>query len=70
MDNKIDDVCESMKDRRLDILCVNETKRKGVYTPDMSKPLEELEGLRADVRDILVKCHRNERIVILGDCNA
>ncbi|GBP35238.1 hypothetical protein EVAR_19458_1 [Eumeta japonica] len=24
----MDDVCELMKDRRLDILCVNETKRK------------------------------------------
>ncbi|GBP44391.1 hypothetical protein EVAR_81305_1 [Eumeta japonica] len=29
MDDKIYDVCELMKDRRLDILCVNETKRKG-----------------------------------------
>ncbi|GBP22502.1 hypothetical protein EVAR_78680_1 [Eumeta japonica] len=29
MDDKIDDICELMKDRRLDILCVNETKRKG-----------------------------------------
>ncbi|GBP13880.1 hypothetical protein EVAR_10453_1 [Eumeta japonica] len=31
MDNKIDDVYELMKDKRLDILCVNETKRKGDY---------------------------------------
>ncbi|GBP65817.1 hypothetical protein EVAR_52946_1 [Eumeta japonica] len=29
MDDKIDDVCELMKDRRLGILRVNETKRKG-----------------------------------------
>ncbi|GBP45181.1 hypothetical protein EVAR_25886_1 [Eumeta japonica] len=28
-DDKIDDVCELMKDRRLDIICMNETKRKG-----------------------------------------
>ncbi|GBP43631.1 hypothetical protein EVAR_32197_1 [Eumeta japonica] len=29
MDDKIDDVCEQMKDRRPDILCVNKTKEKG-----------------------------------------
>ncbi|GBP43919.1 hypothetical protein EVAR_41776_1 [Eumeta japonica] len=29
IDDKIDDVCELMKDRRSYILCVNETKRKG-----------------------------------------
>ncbi|GBP51117.1 hypothetical protein EVAR_31842_1 [Eumeta japonica] len=29
MDDKIDDVCGLMKDKRLDILFVNETKRKG-----------------------------------------
>ncbi|GBP18544.1 hypothetical protein EVAR_13005_1 [Eumeta japonica] len=28
MDDKIDDACELMKDRRLDILYENETKRK------------------------------------------
>ncbi|GBP26019.1 hypothetical protein EVAR_20033_1 [Eumeta japonica] len=31
MDNKIHVVCERMKDRRLDILCANETKRKGIF---------------------------------------
>ncbi|GBP12170.1 hypothetical protein EVAR_6354_1 [Eumeta japonica] len=30
MDDKIDDVCELMKDRRLDILCGNDTKRKEI----------------------------------------
>ncbi|GBP87514.1 hypothetical protein EVAR_86551_1 [Eumeta japonica] len=69
MDDKIDDVCELMIDRRLDILCVDKTKLKGVYGPDISKPLEETEEFWADVRDILVKCDRNERIVILGDFN-
>ncbi|GBP34283.1 hypothetical protein EVAR_13422_1 [Eumeta japonica] len=63
MDDKIEDVFELMKDRRLDILCVNETKRKGVYTPDMTKPLAEWEEFRADIRDILVKCDKNERIL-------
>ncbi|GBP11773.1 Negative elongation factor D [Eumeta japonica] len=29
MNNKIDDVCKLMRDRRLVILCVNETKKKG-----------------------------------------
>ncbi|GBP05970.1 hypothetical protein EVAR_3237_1 [Eumeta japonica] len=29
MNDKIDDVCELMKNRRLDILCVNKTNRKG-----------------------------------------
>ncbi|GBP81090.1 hypothetical protein EVAR_63394_1 [Eumeta japonica] len=29
MDDKIDDICELMKGRQLNILCVNETKRKG-----------------------------------------
>ncbi|GBP45220.1 hypothetical protein EVAR_25926_1 [Eumeta japonica] len=29
MDDKIDDVCELMKDRQLDILWMNEFKRKG-----------------------------------------
>ncbi|GBP05606.1 hypothetical protein EVAR_3077_1 [Eumeta japonica] len=29
MDDKIDNVCKLMKNRRLYILCVNETKRKG-----------------------------------------
>ncbi|GBP22082.1 hypothetical protein EVAR_94121_1 [Eumeta japonica] len=29
MDGIIDDICELIKDRRLDILCVNETKKKG-----------------------------------------
>ncbi|GBP91682.1 hypothetical protein EVAR_100262_1 [Eumeta japonica] len=64
MDDKIDDVCELMKDRRLDILCVNETKRK-----DISKPFEKGEELWIDVKDIIVKCDINERIVILGDFN-
>ncbi|GBP34389.1 hypothetical protein EVAR_7442_1 [Eumeta japonica] len=41
----------------------------GVYSPDMSKPLEEREEFWADVRDILVKCDRYERIVILGYFN-
>ncbi|GBP15384.1 hypothetical protein EVAR_80558_1 [Eumeta japonica] len=62
--DKIDDVCELMKDRRLDILCINETKRK-----DMSTLLENPEEFWADVRDILMKCNRKERIVILGDFN-
>ncbi|GBP22311.1 hypothetical protein EVAR_22597_1 [Eumeta japonica] len=52
MDDKIDDVCVLMKDRRLDILCVNEINRKGVYAPDMSKPLEEQEEFRADITDV------------------
>ncbi|GBP79783.1 hypothetical protein EVAR_99305_1 [Eumeta japonica] len=33
------------------------------------KPLEEREEFWADVRDILVKCVRNKRIVILGAFN-
>ncbi|GBP77760.1 hypothetical protein EVAR_98453_1 [Eumeta japonica] len=33
----------------------------------MSKPLEEREKFWVDVRDILVKCDRNERTVILGE---
>ncbi|GBP89866.1 hypothetical protein EVAR_65755_1, partial [Eumeta japonica] len=100
LDDKIDDDCELRKDRRIDIISVNETNRKGklVMTssnahpsvliglalmrakeasfyqkdylnvhiaPDMSKPLEEQEKFWADVRDILVKCNRNEKIVIL-----
>ncbi|GBP77357.1 hypothetical protein EVAR_40010_1 [Eumeta japonica] len=28
MDNKIDDICELIKDRRLEIICMNESKRK------------------------------------------
>ncbi|GBP61784.1 hypothetical protein EVAR_96029_1 [Eumeta japonica] len=78
MDDKIDDVSELMKDRPLDILCVIEAKGKGsggtiksgslgIYAPNMSKPIEEREEFWADVRDILVKCGRNERIVIFGD---
>ncbi|GBP59917.1 Retrovirus-related Pol polyprotein from transposon TNT 1-94 [Eumeta japonica] len=35
----------------------------------LSKPLEERDEFRADVRDIFVKCDRNEKIVILGDFN-
>ncbi|GBP09580.1 hypothetical protein EVAR_76575_1 [Eumeta japonica] len=35
----------------------------------MSKPLEERKKFWADVRDILMKCNRNERIVIQGDFN-
>ncbi|GBP18165.1 hypothetical protein EVAR_12948_1 [Eumeta japonica] len=124
MDDKIDDVCELMKERRLNILCVNGTKRKGnggaikhrsrrrcrgvnfiiserlsecingyesvnlrllslqvktelmlifilgVYTPDMFKPFEEREEFWVDVRDILRKCDRNERIVMLADFSA
>ncbi|GBP44592.1 hypothetical protein EVAR_75049_1 [Eumeta japonica] len=69
MDDKIDNVYQLMKDRRLDILCVNETKWKGVYAPDMSKPFEEREEFWADVRDILVKCDRSENIKILRDFN-
>ncbi|GBP40274.1 hypothetical protein EVAR_83964_1 [Eumeta japonica] len=95
IDDKIDDVCELMEYRRLDILRVNETKRKassgaikrgsfdtywsgvdqnkggcrGVYAPDMSKPLEKREEFWANVRDILIKCSRNERIVKLDDFN-
>ncbi|GBP31007.1 hypothetical protein EVAR_81906_1 [Eumeta japonica] len=68
MDDKIDDICELIKDTLLDILCMNDTRRKSVYAPDLSKP-KEREGFWADVRDILVKCDRNERIVILGDFN-
>ncbi|GBP77761.1 hypothetical protein EVAR_98454_1 [Eumeta japonica] len=30
IDDKIDDVCELMKDMRLNILCVNDTKRKTI----------------------------------------
>ncbi|GBP41345.1 hypothetical protein EVAR_25184_1 [Eumeta japonica] len=33
MDDKIDDTCKLMKDRQLDILCVNNTKRKGSVGP-------------------------------------
>ncbi|GBP22684.1 hypothetical protein EVAR_13965_1 [Eumeta japonica] len=98
---------------RLDILCVNETKRKGsggaiergcfdtwsgadqsqrgcrgvgfilskrlsecvngfilgVYASDMSKPLGKREAFWVDVMDILMKCDRNEKIVMLGDFN-
>ncbi|GBP84420.1 hypothetical protein EVAR_47807_1 [Eumeta japonica] len=32
-----------------------------------SKPLEEWEKFWTDVRDILLKCYRNERIIILRD---
>ncbi|GBP38652.1 hypothetical protein EVAR_27839_1 [Eumeta japonica] len=35
----------------------------------MSKPLVDQEEFRADVRDILVKCDRNEKIIMLGDFN-
>ncbi|GBP73497.1 hypothetical protein EVAR_57392_1 [Eumeta japonica] len=130
MDDKINDVCELIKDRRLDILCMNETKSKssggaikpgsrfigllltrvnedvralasshqkkkrecvngyecenprllliqvkirvtrifvlGIYVPDIPKLLEEREEVWADVREILVKCERNDRIVMLG----
>ncbi|GBP82341.1 hypothetical protein EVAR_90976_1 [Eumeta japonica] len=111
MDDKIDDVCQLMKDMRLDILCVNEIKRNGsgratkrgffcIYwsgvdqhqrgcrgvgftllerlfkfvsgyecTPDTSKLLEERKEFWTDVRDILMKCDRNERIVILDNFN-
>ncbi|GBP61773.1 hypothetical protein EVAR_96017_1 [Eumeta japonica] len=65
MDDKIDDIYKLMKDRRLDILCVNETLRKGVYAPDMSKQLEGWEEFWTEVRDILAKCDRNERIIML-----
>ncbi|GBP70799.1 hypothetical protein EVAR_52926_1 [Eumeta japonica] len=134
MNYKIDDVCELMKDWRLDIVGVNESKRRGsggtikcgsfdtywsdvdqsqrgcrgigfilskrlfecvnryeyvclrllrlrvksglaqifilgVYAPDMPKSLEKWEKFWADVRDILMKCNKNEKIVILGDFN-
>ncbi|GBP52348.1 hypothetical protein EVAR_37734_1, partial [Eumeta japonica] len=36
----------------------------------MSKPLDEREKFWADVRDILVKCDRNERMVIVGGFNS
>ncbi|GBP82700.1 hypothetical protein EVAR_64588_1 [Eumeta japonica] len=41
----------------------------GVYAPDMSKSLEERKEFWAVVRDILVNCDRNKRIVILNDFN-
>ncbi|GBP30071.1 hypothetical protein EVAR_14589_1 [Eumeta japonica] len=66
MDDKIDDIGELMKDIRLDIICVTETKRKGMYTPNMFKSFEERERFLADVRDILVNCDRNESINILA----
>ncbi|GBP55219.1 hypothetical protein EVAR_36802_1 [Eumeta japonica] len=64
MDDKIDDLCELIKYKRLNIRCVNETKRK-----DTSKLLEVREEFWAEMREILVKCDKNERIVILGNCN-
>ncbi|GBP26689.1 hypothetical protein EVAR_23460_1 [Eumeta japonica] len=67
MDDKIDDIYELMKDRRLEIICVNETKRKGVYTPDIFKPVEKREKFWADARNMIVKCDRNERIVYITD---
>ncbi|GBP61656.1 hypothetical protein EVAR_43593_1 [Eumeta japonica] len=134
MNDKVNDVCQSMKDKRLDILCMNENKRKGsggafkrgsfetywsgfdqsqrgyhgvgfilserlsdcvnvnecmsqslapelrvtflliriflgVYAPDVPKQLKEREDFWTDVRNILVKCDRNESIIILGDFN-
>ncbi|GBP49514.1 hypothetical protein EVAR_45490_1 [Eumeta japonica] len=43
--------------------------RTGNVRFDMSKSLKEREEFWADVRDILVRWSRNERIVILGDFN-
>ncbi|GBP82330.1 hypothetical protein EVAR_90964_1 [Eumeta japonica] len=40
-----------------------------VYASDMSKSLEEREEFWADVREILVKCDKSERLVILGYFN-
>ncbi|GBP48441.1 hypothetical protein EVAR_32843_1 [Eumeta japonica] len=63
-DDKINDVCELMKDGRLDILCVNETNRKDIFVL-----LGKREEFWDHVRDILVKCDRNERILMLDDFN-
>ncbi|GBP00228.1 hypothetical protein EVAR_851_1 [Eumeta japonica] len=64
MDAKIEGICKLLKDTRLDIMCVNETKRKGsngaikhgslnsVYALDMSKTLEEWKEFWVDVRNI------------------
>ncbi|GBP17609.1 hypothetical protein EVAR_12315_1 [Eumeta japonica] len=52
------------KNRRPGFLTANETKRK-----DKSKPLEEREEFWTDVREILVTCDRNERIIILDNFN-
>ncbi|GBP74539.1 hypothetical protein EVAR_84893_1 [Eumeta japonica] len=41
----------------------------GTYAPDMSKPLEEREEFWADLRDILVKCDKTKRVVILNGFN-
>ncbi|GBP80976.1 hypothetical protein EVAR_54140_1 [Eumeta japonica] len=51
------------RDVRFDNLDVCE----GVYAPDIFKQLEEREEFWAEVRDVLVKCERNKRIVMLGD---
>ncbi|GBP73855.1 hypothetical protein EVAR_52415_1 [Eumeta japonica] len=42
---------------------------EGVYDSDMHKPRQERQELWADVRHILVKWDRNERIVMLSDFN-
>ncbi|GBP20479.1 hypothetical protein EVAR_78855_1 [Eumeta japonica] len=40
-----------------------------VHALNICKPLEERKEFWADVRDILMKCDRNEMVVILGDFN-
>ncbi|GBP26862.1 hypothetical protein EVAR_16442_1 [Eumeta japonica] len=40
---------------------------QSVHAPDVSKPLEEREEFWAEVRDVSVKCYRNERILKFGD---
>ncbi|GBP61369.1 hypothetical protein EVAR_50851_1 [Eumeta japonica] len=41
-----------------------------VCAPYIFKSLFEREEIQADVRDILMKCERNERIVMLDDFNS
>ncbi|GBP25044.1 hypothetical protein EVAR_19524_1 [Eumeta japonica] len=67
VDDKIDDVCELMKNRRLDSLCVNETKRKGsggaikygsfyAYGPGVDQSPRESRGVGFMVSQRLSEC--------------